>query len=259
VATLVNYACHPTTLAWENRLISPDFPGALREVVEEHTGGAPCLYLQGAAGELGPREGYTGEVAIADRNGRQLAFAVLAALESLPPPQTALGFAGAVESGAPLAVWERRPFAPPRELRAELLEVELPLKPMPSAGELRGRLAATGDRVEAERLRRKLRVLALVGEGRTCRMPAWVWRAGDSFLVGHPNEAYSHLQRELRRRHHDHAVAVMNLVNGACGYLAPPDLHGQDIYQVWQSPFDRDALPLLTAACSAAIERLLRG
>src|SRR5690606_1391128 len=24
IATLVNYACHPTTLAWQNRLISPD-------------------------------------------------------------------------------------------------------------------------------------------------------------------------------------------------------------------------------------------
>ena len=30
VATLVNYGCHPTTLAWENSLISPDFVGAMR-------------------------------------------------------------------------------------------------------------------------------------------------------------------------------------------------------------------------------------
>ena len=27
VATIVNYACHPTTLAWDNALISPDFVG----------------------------------------------------------------------------------------------------------------------------------------------------------------------------------------------------------------------------------------
>lgn len=26
LATLVNYACHPTTLAWENKAISPDYP-----------------------------------------------------------------------------------------------------------------------------------------------------------------------------------------------------------------------------------------
>src|SRR5580698_928550 len=71
--TVVNYSCHPTTLAWENTLISPDYIGAMREVVEGHTH-APCLFLQGASGELGPREGYVGDTAIADRNGRQLGF-----------------------------------------------------------------------------------------------------------------------------------------------------------------------------------------
>jgi len=45
LATIVNYACHPTTLAWENTLISPDYPGALREVVEGATG-APCVFLK---------------------------------------------------------------------------------------------------------------------------------------------------------------------------------------------------------------------
>ncbi len=34
LATLVNYACHPVTLAWQNTLISPDFVGAMRELVE---------------------------------------------------------------------------------------------------------------------------------------------------------------------------------------------------------------------------------
>src|SRR5204862_1932989 len=85
LATIVNYACHPTTLAWENRLISPDFVGAMREVVEQGTG-APSIFIQGASGDLGPREGFVGDVRVADRNGRQLGFAALAALESLPPP-----------------------------------------------------------------------------------------------------------------------------------------------------------------------------
>src|SRR5262249_98708 len=48
VATVVNYACHPTTLAWQNSLLSPDFPGALRELIERATG-APCVFLQGAS------------------------------------------------------------------------------------------------------------------------------------------------------------------------------------------------------------------
>lgn len=29
MATVVNYACHPTTLAWDNTLVSPDYVGAL--------------------------------------------------------------------------------------------------------------------------------------------------------------------------------------------------------------------------------------
>jgi hypothetical protein len=87
LASLVNYACHPTTLAWDNTLISPDYPGAMRETIEAATG-APCLFLQGASGELGPVEGYVGDTSIADRNGRQLAYSALSTIESLPAPNT---------------------------------------------------------------------------------------------------------------------------------------------------------------------------
>jgi len=80
LAVVVNYACHPTTLAWDNTLISPDYVGALREKVEAEAGGL-CVFLQGASGDLGPREGFLGNPKIADRNGRQLAYAVLATLE----------------------------------------------------------------------------------------------------------------------------------------------------------------------------------
>ena len=106
VATLVNYACHPTTLGGGNRRISPDYVGAMRETVEQATGGAPCLFLLGAAGELGPRRGYDDRTAVADANGRQLGYAALSALEGMLPPGKGLRFAGAVDSGATLATWE---------------------------------------------------------------------------------------------------------------------------------------------------------
>jgi neutral/alkaline ceramidase-like enzyme len=76
-ATLFNYACHPTTLAWRNRLLSPDYIGAAREVLERGFG-APALFLQGASGDLAPRDDYVGETAVADRNGRQLGYAAAA-------------------------------------------------------------------------------------------------------------------------------------------------------------------------------------
>ena len=104
LATLVNYACHPTTLAWKNSEISPDYPGAMREVVELATG-VPCVFLQGASGDLGPRNGFVGDPAVADANGRQLGYAALSALESLPPPATRMRYRGPVESGATLGEW----------------------------------------------------------------------------------------------------------------------------------------------------------
>ncbi|MGH2389670.1 MAG: neutral/alkaline non-lysosomal ceramidase N-terminal domain-containing protein, partial [Chloroflexota bacterium] len=60
VGTLVNYGCHPTTLGWENTLLSPDYVGSLREEVERATG-QPCVFLLGACGDLGPRHGFVGD------------------------------------------------------------------------------------------------------------------------------------------------------------------------------------------------------
>jgi hypothetical protein len=255
-AVLVNYACHPTTLAWENKLISPDYPGAMRELIEKQAPGALGLYLHGPSGEVSPREQYTGDVETADRNGRRLGYSTLSALEGMLPPRTSLEYAGVVESGAPLATWKRAARTPSGVLDARLIEIELPLKEMPSAAELEAALQASSDRVQSERLRRKLRVRRLVGEGRTAKVPLWVWRVGDGFIVGQPNEAYTLLQTELRRAFPDNAVTVLNLVNGSIGYLARAELHGEDLYQVWQSPFDRGSLERVIAGARSAMESM---
>lgn len=31
----------------------------------------------------------------------------------------------------------------------------------------------------------------------------------------------------------------MNLINGSIGYVPPIELYDQDVYTVWQAPFDR--------------------
>ena len=62
VATLVNYACHPTIMGHLNKWVTPDFPGPMRRVVEQTVGGT-CLFLQGASGNQGPVDGFTGEPA----------------------------------------------------------------------------------------------------------------------------------------------------------------------------------------------------
>jgi neutral ceramidase len=56
IAHLVNFAAHPTMLDASIRKFSADYPGALCGLVEKETG-APCLFLQGAAGDLSANPG----------------------------------------------------------------------------------------------------------------------------------------------------------------------------------------------------------
>jgi len=53
IAILVHYACHPVVFEGSNLKYSAEFPGVMRNYVEERLGGT-CLYLQGACGDINP-------------------------------------------------------------------------------------------------------------------------------------------------------------------------------------------------------------
>lgn len=256
LATIVNYACHPTTLAWDNRLISPDYIGAMREIVEAG-GNAPCLFLQGASGELAPAEQYSGDAALADAHGRRLGYAVRSMLEGMLPAATRLAFTGAVESGAALAIWKREQAEISRVFAVEKVEVALDLKPMPTTAEIEAEWRRTEDRVMKERLWRKRGVRRIVGDGSSARMGLWCWRLGDALLFGHPHEAYSAMQTTLRAQFPAQAVAVMNIVNGYASYLPPQTTYDLDLYPVTVTPFAAGSLERLINAATQTGSRLV--
>ncbi len=257
IATIVNYACHPTTLAWDNRTVSPDYIGAMRELMEQQTSGALAFFLQGASGELGPKYQYVGDPAIADRHGRQLGYAALATLEDMESPGTRLRYQGVVESGAPLAVWKPEKANASSVLSAIETTVELPLKNWPSAGELEKEFRECTDRAIAERLRRKWNIRLVLGDDSTYQLPIWAWRLGDAVIIGSMMEAYSEFQVELRRRFPNNHIVCLNVVNGSIGYLTPAELYDSDIYQVWQTPFERGSFEQYIAAGVRLVDRLL--
>lgn len=253
LATIVNYACHPTTLAWDNSLLSPDYVGAMRETVESETR-APCLFLQGASGDLAPAEQYTGDTNVPDCHGRRLGFSVLATLTAMERPESCLQFQRAVESGAVLAEFKLTEKPLPTDLIAQLRTVEFALKPLPPLAELEGAWQTCDDPVLKERLWRKRCVRKVIGDGSTVPMPLWTWRLGDSLLIGHPNEAYSRFQQHLRAAAAPRPLAVIGLVNGSTGYLPPSELFdNESIYTVWQTPFQRGSLERLIAAAREAL------
>jgi hypothetical protein len=247
ISTIVNYACHPTTLAWENLQISPDFPGTLRKEMKIHTG-APCLFIQGASGDLAPAEQYSGDVTLAEKHGRQLAFSTLAVLENMSFPGNALVFKETVASGAPLAIWKPEPVIKESKMTAEIIQVELPLKPWPSVGELKKSVKACNDPVLRERLIRKLGVRTSIGDGKKVSVKVWFWLLGDCLIIAQPNEAYAIFQQTLRSQFSPIPVIVGNIVNGHIGYLPPGNLYEKDMYSVWQTPFEAGAYEALLQA-----------
>jgi hypothetical protein len=254
IATIVNYACHPTTLAWENRLISPDYPGALREVVERQFG-APCVFLQGASGELGPREGYVGDVKVADRNGQQLGYAALSALTALPPPSTRFEYAGPVVSGATLGAWKHVSFDDSDWRRAsnwganrDRIPISYrPELPKPAdvekdrsrwladeeAARQRGDTVRVRDcRAMVERGTRMMARLQLLPAGKTYPYQLQVWRMGDAIWVAAQGESYSLLQTALREKFPGVPIIVCSIANEwGPSYLPPAKLYGSGRYQ----------------------------
>lgn len=255
VASIVNYPCHTTTLAWENTLVSPDYAGALRELVEQETN-APCLFLLAPCGDIGPRDGYVGDPAVADRNGRQVAFAALSVLTGMNPPETDHVYVGPVYSGATLGHWRHQPWDAARRAatsmtRAADMTIPLPyLSSLPKlaeaerlhqeliAAEQSARSASRLDeaatlRAKVERQRRLLDRIRPLPQGDSYPCPAWAWQWGDAFWIALEGEPYHFAQSELARRFPHRPLIAITLANGTnCSYL--PTREAYDKPQLYQ-------------------------
>jgi hypothetical protein len=253
-ATIVNYACHPVSLGGGNRLLSPDYIGAMRELVQQETGGAPCIFFHGASGDLTPRRSYESQVEAADQNGRELGFAALSTLASMFPPGQQLQYVGIEESGTPLGVWRLRPKQRLNQtLSAQSLSTTLQVREMPTRGQIQAQLLTASERYEIERLERALARRELVGDGTHAQLPFTLWRLGDAFIVSTPAEPYSRFQLELRKTFPNAAIAVLNLSDGSTTYLPEPDAFGRDVYQVRVALYEAESLQQVTDQASAAI------
>ena len=277
LAILVNYACHPTTLAWANRLISPDYIGGLREVIETETA-APLFFVQGASGDIGPRESYVGDTQVAYRNGRQLGFAALAALETLPAAGTGFEYTGAVVSGATLGTWkwsgmtssrtaavqewaEQRPkvelaYRDDLPVKAELLSELEKWKAAEQDAQARNDETATRDaRAMAERMTRRLTRVEHLDDGTHFSYEFRVWKMGDVVWVALNGEHYNHLQRDLRNRFPDTPIVIATLANGSSvWYLPDSESYGKGLYQEDASILAKGSLEALREKVIEAVE-----
>lgn len=256
MATLVNYACHPVSLGGGNRSVSPDYIGALREVVEARTGGAPCMFLHGPSGNQTPRDCYADDPAVADANGEILGFAALSALRGMLPPGQRLEFKGPQSSGAPLAIWETRAFDIDSTLDARVTYARLPPKAWPTLEEIDEAIATAPDRAAWTRMTRLRQFVLNLTEGLGQGFPIWAMRIGQAVLIGVPAEAFTDLQVELRRRFPHLAVIVTNDTNGTYNYLPPAAYYGNGAYEQDCADFGPGSLEIVTMEASCLIQAM---
>lgn len=280
IATIVNYACHPTTLAWDNTLISPDYIGAMREVVEGQTH-APCLFIQGASGDIGPKEGFVGDVEVADRNGRQLGYAALAALESMPPAGTRYQYTGPVVSGATIGVWTSQPeseagknarsrwqaktktislkYRSDLPTRQELEQEDLQFRREEQEANAKGDIErARVVHAMVERTMRRMIRIAPLTEGDSYSYPIHLWRIGDAIWIALDGEHYNILQRILRERFPQVTLVIGTIANGSkVWYLPDSTSYGRGLYQEEVSVLERGCLESVIEATSQAIQDLI--
>jgi hypothetical protein len=261
-ATIVHYSCHATTMAWQCEYFTPDFPGVVRQVVEQNVGGT-CLFLQGAAGNLTPRRGFTGNFKIYRDLGKKLgleAAKTAAGIETLPRRER---LEAAIESGTAIAIYTDEPVEPePPILRVSSRFLSLPLKHFPPADELESQAQALQrdlDRLRANGTDEEIRAAT----ARATQAMMWADRArlyhgkthidwqlqgiriGATALLSVPGEPFIEIGQQIVANSPFAHTLFSGYSNGGFGYLPVRSAFEEGGYEVETSPFSPDAAEIV--------------
>jgi neutral ceramidase len=244
IVTAFRYSCHPVTMGPRSAVVSSDFPGAAREVVERSLGGL-ALFLQGGGGNVNPRAGMGYEVDCRDtknRVGLELGGEVV---------RVAAGIRTSTRAG------ERRPlgtvpnilFTPwvPVEghacthLAAAEVRVPLDYVPLPSPERARELLSEWRHTLEERRRRgapewevrvaekyedwARLLVEAVDRGAATCDLFAQAIRVDDIVIAGVDAELFFESGLEIRALSPVPDTFALGYTNGTVGYLPRAEDH----------------------------------
>jgi len=273
VATIVHYACHPTTMAWECEYFTPDYPGVVRQTVEREVGGT-CLFLQGATGDVTPRRGFTGDLKVYRRLGLMLgleAAKVATSVETLPREEHLQGI---MPSGAPIALYEDAPKEPDQQgLKVVWRTLKLPLKARRPPEELEA---------EAEAARRELEDRRRHGtedeiRAATSKATQAGWRAeyarlyfgkshidwpfqgiriGPVALLAIAGEPFTEINRQIVSKSPFPHTLFSGYSHGGFGYIPASSAYAEGGYEVEASPFSPDAHGIIVQEGLSILEEL---
>ena len=257
LAAMVNYACHPITVGPDAQLITPDYPGVVKRVVEQATG-ATCLFLQGATGNIGPvRGGARHGLLEYKRLGQILGHEASKVWWDIEVPPRQERYVRTLESGAPLAIYADEPSDEPDfRLRVGTRPLHLPLKNLPAPEKLEADLSGHVERLnelratggsEAEIIqetmsakRAKMRAdIAHQLRGQTHRtFEAQVFALGNEIaLVGIPGEPFVEIGLQVKENSPFKHTLFSGYSNVGWAYIPMPDAYPLGGYEVEITPF----------------------
>ena len=246
-------------MAWQCQHFTPDYPGIAKQTVEEELGGR-CLFLQGAAGNIGPKYGFTGNPQVYRRLGKILGLEAAKVAVNLETVPRQARFVGVQTSGAPIALYDDEPIPtePPR-LSVQYRTMRIPLKKFQPLEKLEAELAERVhelNRLRGEGAKEKdiqlASALASQAEDRVEDARLYheqthlVWplqgmRIGNIALLAMPGEPFAELnQRIVQESPFEHTL-FSGYSNGPFGYLPHREAFSEGGFEVETSPFSSDA------------------
>ena len=254
LAALVNFQCHGTVLAYENKLLSPDWIGMTRKVVEQALPGAKCLYFQGAAGNQGPIEGFTGDVEVAHRLGATLGHQAAAVALGIETVRRAPKFEGFVESTAFQAKQHWRVEGPrdaTLKFASKIVEVpprsytEQEIAAMEkSVAEARRKVEANRNAQTEARLRRVSDLLAQWRKPSTApvKVQLQILRIGQVAIVAMPGEPFAEIGAAIKKASPFEVTLFCGYSSGVGGdYMPIATEYKYGGYEVERTPYGTGA------------------
>jgi hypothetical protein len=274
IATILHYACHPTTMGWQNEWVTPDYPGQAKETVERTFGGT-CLFLQGAAGNLGPKRGFTGDLSVYRRLGTILGLEAAKLAWNTDTQPSTLALRGIQESGARIGLYEEVATPTQRPVLGVLTSsVDLPVAVHPDPEEAERRSAAL--RAHAAELREKgasehelrdanARATQAGMAAERARLyhgksvvpwPVQAIRIGEAALVGIAGEPFAEIGARIRNLSPFSHTLVSGYTNGGFGYIPTADAWEGGGYEVETTPFTPGVADALVEGVAGLLHRI---
>lgn len=261
LATIVNYACHPTVLAASNLFFATDFVGPLRQALgggcSSHAASPEqpvVLFLNGAAGDVSTRfQRRAQSAAEAVRLGTMVAEAARATPLQAVPADIEWPLAA---SALQIAL-NRRALPDAREAHAIATEAEALYRQALADGRDAGTIRILRTRFEGALRQERL---SQQGHHAEAMPPLTVrlWALGPLALVAVPAELFSSLGQQIKQNPAAALTLLAGYSNGYAGYIPDAEGYRGGSYEALSTVFEPGAGEALCAQIRAGLQAISR-